>query len=97
MSAIDWGVESLVAVVCVSSPVSQFRVLQNARDSSHKVIRRFWLTLYCALGARWVDLLWYEADTWRAKCERREGRSSTELESAVSQPWPSVPGLGISN
>jgi hypothetical protein len=44
-----------VAVVLYAHPVFQFsqlRALRNARDSSHKVVRRIRLALYCALGAR---------------------------------------------
>jgi hypothetical protein len=37
--------------------VSQFRVLRNAPDLSHKVVRRIRLALYCALAARRVDLV----------------------------------------
>jgi hypothetical protein len=58
-SEIDWGVELVFSGrVCVWSPPG-FPVLflRNALDSSHEVMRRTWLALYCALGARRVDLL----------------------------------------
>jgi hypothetical protein len=57
LSEIDWGVE-LVAVIYVSSlPVFSVSDLRNPPNSSHKVVRRIRLALYCALGVRRVDLV----------------------------------------
>lgn len=63
---IDRGVRSAGGTGNKSS-IFLFRVLRNARDLTHKLVRQIHLALCCALGTRKVDLV--EAETWRAKCE----------------------------
>jgi hypothetical protein len=65
LSEIDWGTSraNLVAVVCsIAYPVFHFFSVsgptKRARFKSYsKVVRQIRLALYCALGARRVDLV----------------------------------------